>query len=92
MPVNHTADFWKRAIKNQMSGGVGTRLEFAFHAFSVRERDHRHVFRFHAAVRHAAGFDDDQAARASDATDVAPGFDDEPARNQIEIGLADVAF
>ena len=79
----YTADLRKGGIEHEVRICVRTRLEFFFDDFSICQRDGDHVFGLHAVVRHAAGFDDHDSARAIHAARVAPRFDDQSFTNQV---------
>jgi hypothetical protein len=83
--VNDAADVLERAVKHQMRRRVGTGLEIAVDDFAGFQRNHDHVFRLHAGVRHAGRFDDDEAAFAVNAAGVAPGLDDQTFRHQSRL-------
>lgn len=64
-------EFRERLVEYQMRRRVARRLPFALDDVSVQINDD-HILRRHAVIRHTGGLDDDQAALAVDAGDIAP--------------------
>lgn len=90
--VNDAANLAKSAIKDEMSRSIGAGLQGAFDDFSTFERNDDHVPGFHRGVGDARRLDYNVAAGAINATDVAPGLDDQPLAYELQVGGADLLF
>ena len=90
--MDDAADVREAAVELQMGRGVGGGFFVAFDGFAARQFDDDHVGGGHDVVFDAGGFDDNQAAFAVDAADVAPGEGDEAVARQVKVGGKDFVF
>src|SRR5689334_2390624 len=88
--MNDAANLAKSAIENEMSVSIGTWLQSALDDFSGIERHNDHVAWLHRGVWDARRFDDDVAAGAVNAADIAPGLDDKTFGDELKVRGADL--
>jgi hypothetical protein len=74
--MNDATNVAKRAIEDKVSVSIRAGLQAALDDFSRIERDDDHMAWLHRGVLDARRFDDDFAAGAVNAADIAPGLDD----------------
>ena len=88
--VNDAADVLERAVKRQMGRRVGTGFERALDDAAGFQRNHHHLFRRQAGVRHAGRLDDHQVILAFHRAGIAPGLDDQAIRDQLQIRVTNL--